>query len=86
MVHNWTEKDVAGQPVKAQGYFNAWPEIVRTKEEIRDGEPMPLRLRATPDAILRMEQTLKWISHEWRSVNSSGIVLHANAGKPFAGS
>ncbi len=70
MEHNWTKKDVADQfeeaistlkklpPVRVQGYFNTWPEIVRAPKEIATGEPMSLCLRATPDAISRMEQTL----------------------------
>jgi hypothetical protein len=89
MGHNWTEKDVAGQfeesistlkklpPVRAQGYFNAWPEIVRTPEEIAAGEPMPLRLRATPDAISRMEQTLRWIT--WVDVEERRLIWNRAA-------
>lgn len=89
MEQTWTEKDVASQfeeaiatmkklpPVRAQGYASAWPEIVRTPEEIAAGEPMPLRLRATPDAISRMEQTLRWIT--WVDVEERKLIWHRAA-------
>ncbi|WP_244427590.1 DUF6362 family protein [Bartonella queenslandensis] len=48
--------------VRARGYFNAWPEIVRSREEIADGEIQPLRLQATTQAVSRMEETLQWVS------------------------
>ena len=63
--------------MRAQGYFNAWPEIVRTPEEIAAGEPMPLRLRATPDAISRMEQALRWIT--WVDVEERRLIWHRAA-------
>ncbi|MCG7878643.1 MAG: DUF6362 family protein [Candidatus Thiodiazotropha endolucinida] len=51
--------------------------IVRTPEEIAAGEPMPLRLRATPDAISRMEQTLRWIT--WVDVEERRLIWHRAA-------
>ena len=52
----WTADDVADHfeeafrtlrklpPVKAKGYFNAWPEIARTSREIAAMEPQPMRV------------------------------------------
>ena len=31
-------------PVKAQGYFSTWPDIVRTSREIAAMEPQPMRV------------------------------------------
>lgn len=54
----WTADDVADHfeeafrtlrklpPVKAQGYFNTWPDIVRTSREIAAMEPPPFLARA----------------------------------------
>ncbi len=47
--------------VKAQGYFNAWPDIVYTEIEIIRMDKKTKTWRATPDAITRMEEVLKWI-------------------------
>ena len=70
----WTVTDVADRfeeaaqtlkrmpPVKVQGYFNAWPEIVRTVMEQLQADRLPMRLGPpTPDAISRMEETIQWI-------------------------
>ena len=40
-------------------------------------EPMPLRLRATPDQITRMEQTLRWAI--WVEVNERKLIWHRAA-------
>ena len=48
-------------PVKAQGYFNTWPEIVRTSREIAFMEPEPMRIRPSAAAITRLEQTFDWV-------------------------
>jgi len=48
--------------VTMRGYFNAWPPIVRSVEELRDAEPEPLRLGPpSPEKISRMDETLQWI-------------------------
>lgn len=48
-------------PVKQQGYFNAWPDMVYSEKEKMFMEKMPIKLRATPDAISRLEQTFDWM-------------------------
>ena len=77
-MHRWTDKTVAKQfeeavstlkklPAgKLQGYARAWPEVMHSRDEIALSDPLPLRLKATPDAITRMEQTFQWIT--WVSV------------------
>ncbi len=48
--------------VKVQGYFSVWPEIVYTEIEILQQAKKPFRLGPPlPDAIDRMEETLRWI-------------------------
>ncbi len=65
----WTAGDVAEHfeeafrtlrklpPVKARGYFSAWPDTVRTSREIAAMEPQPLRVSPSAAAITRLEQT-----------------------------
>ena len=48
-------------PVKVQGYFSSWPQIIYEKGDLADQEPK-LTKRPAPDpkAISRMEETLGW--------------------------
>lgn len=47
---------------KVQGYFNAWPTIIRTTVEQMDMEAEPLRLGPpSAEAIAKMEETIQWI-------------------------
>jgi len=48
-------------PVRVPGYFNSWPAIVRTKQEIAAMEAQPMRFCASPAAISRLEQTFDWV-------------------------
>ena len=48
-------------PVKVQGYFNTWPDIVRTSREIAAMEPQPMRVWPSAAAITRLEQTFDWV-------------------------
>ncbi len=48
-------------PVKARGYFNTWPDIIRTRREIADMEPEPKRVWPSAAAITRLEQTFDWM-------------------------
>lgn len=70
---NWTAEGVADHfeeafrtlhklpPVKAQGFSNAWPQIIRTSREIAAMEPEPMRVWPSPSAITRLEQTSDWV-------------------------
>ena len=69
----WTIEDVAARfeeaastgrrlpPVRVQGYFNTWPDIVRTSREIEAMEPQPMRVWPSAAAITRLEQTFDWV-------------------------
>ena len=48
-------------PVRAQGFFNAWPQIVRTSREIAAMEPEPMRVWPSAAALTRLEQTSDWV-------------------------
>lgn len=73
MRDNWTAKDVALHfeeaiytlkklpPVRVQGYFNAWPDMRYSPQEIIQMEVKPMRLQATAQAISRLEQTFDWM-------------------------
>ena len=68
----WTADDVADHfeeafrtlrklpPVKAQRYFGAWPQVLRTKREIAAMEPEPMRVWPSAAAITRLERTFDW--------------------------
>ncbi|MGE0666175.1 MAG: DUF6362 family protein [Sphingomonadales bacterium] len=70
---NWTADTVAAHfaeafqtlrclpPVRVPGYFNSWPAIVRTKQEIAAMEAQPMRFTPSPAAISRLEQTFDWV-------------------------
>jgi len=74
MGDKWTHEKVADHfeeaiqtlkrlpPVKVKGYFNVWPEVVHTPNELMFQEAFPIRLRAAPDAISRLEQTFEWMT------------------------
>lgn len=70
---DWTADDVADHfaeafrtlrklpPVKVQGYFGAWPQILRSAREIAAMEPEPMRVWPSAAAITRLEQTFGWV-------------------------
>jgi len=47
---------------RSLGYVSYWPEIKYDQRELARQEAPPLRLRATPDQITRLEETLTWIT------------------------
>lgn len=48
--------------VRVQGYFNAWPPIIRTTMEVLQMEVEPIRLGPpSAEAISNMEETIGWI-------------------------
>lgn len=70
---DWTADDVADHfaeafrtlrklpPVKVQGYFGTWPQILRSAREIAAMEPEPMRVWPSAAAITRLEQTFGWV-------------------------
>ncbi|MBN66022.1 MAG: RNA polymerase subunit sigma [Rickettsiales bacterium] len=70
----WTVTDVADRfeeaaqtlrrmpPVKVQGYFNVYPDVIRTSIELMQADVLPMRLGPpSAEAISRMEETIQWI-------------------------
>ena len=49
-------------PVRVQGYFNAWPDIVYSEIEIMRMDKKSKTWPATPDAISRMQETVLWLN------------------------
>ncbi len=73
MSDKWTVDMVSGRleeavttlkrlpPIRAHGYFNLWPDIMYHPNELLFQEARPIRLRAAPDAISRLEATFGWM-------------------------
>ena len=59
-------------PVKQRGYFNSWPDIIYTPNELLFQEKFPKKLLATPEAIKRLEQTFEWIN--WITVEERKLI------------
>jgi hypothetical protein len=69
----WTEESVADHfreavltlkrlpPVKARGFANSWPEVLRSEKEIMAMTPEPMRVWPSASAISRLEQTADWM-------------------------
>ena len=90
---NWTADDVADHleeafrtlrklpPVKVQGYFGTWPQILRSAREIAAMEPEPMRVWPSAAAITRLERTFDWVL--WiapAGVFALALVVGARAG------
>ncbi len=48
-------------PVKQRGYFNLWPDVVYTPNEILFQEKTPNKCKATPEAISRIDKVFDWL-------------------------
>ncbi|MET4701718.1 hypothetical protein ABIE65_004766 [Constrictibacter sp. MBR-5] len=68
-------------PVRVQGYFNRWPEIVRSSREIAAMEPQPMRIWPSTAAIARLEQTFDWV--HWIDVDERKVVWSRAARVPW---
>jgi len=68
-------------PVKVQGYFNTWPEVLRTSREIAAMEPQPMRVWPAAAAITRLEQTFDWVL--WIGVEERKLVWWRAARVPW---
>jgi len=89
-VNLWTANDVVERfreavltlkklpPVKVQGYYSVWPAIKLTPLEILQQDKKPLRLRALPDAISRLDEVLTWLP--WLSVDERRLVWQRASG------
>ena len=59
-------------PVKVRGYFNLWPDVGYHPNELLFQEPVRLKLRANPDAISRLDETLTWL--QWVTVEERKLL------------
>ena len=46
--------------LQSQGYFSAWPDVLRSSREIARQEPKPMKVLPSPQAISRMEEAITW--------------------------
>ena len=81
----WTIEDVAARfedaattgrrlpPVRVQGYFNTWPQIVRQQWELFSAdEPVYRPFPPSPEAVEQMLETMRWVL--WLEVEQRHLV------------
>lgn len=68
-------------PVRVTGYFNAWPEILRSAKEIAAMTPEPMRVLPSTGAITRLEQTFDWML--WITVEERKLIWLRAARVPW---
>ena len=59
-------------PVQQRGYFNSWPDVIYSPNELLFQEKKVKRLPATPEAINRLEQTFEWMI--WLEVDERKLI------------
>ncbi len=82
---SWTIEDVASRfheavvtarrlpPVRVQGYFNTWPQIVRQPWEMLGLEDQGYRpFPPSPQAVERMLEVMRWV--QWLEVEQRHLV------------
>lgn len=68
-------------PVRVTGYFNAWPEVLRSAKEIAAMEPEPMRVLPSTSAITRLERTFDWML--WITVEERKLIWLRAARVPW---
>ena len=68
-------------PVRVTGYFNAWPEVLRSAKEIAAMEPQPMRVLPSTGAITRLERTFDWML--WITVDERKLIWLRAARVPW---
>ena len=68
-------------PVRVTGYFNAWPEVLRSAKEIAAMEPEPMRVLPSTGAITRLERTFDWML--WITVEERKLIWLRAARVPW---
>ena len=58
--------------VQQRGYFNSWPDMIYSPNELLFQEKKTKRLVATPESITRLEQTFEWIN--WITVEERKLI------------
>jgi hypothetical protein len=59
-------------PIIQKNYFNSWPDIIYSPNELIFQEKKPMQMRATPEAISRLEQTFEWMT--WLEVEERKLI------------
>ena len=59
-------------PVRVQGYFSAWPEIVQSFADKVGQQPKPMRLQPSPRAITQAEEAMLWL--RWLETEDARLV------------
>jgi hypothetical protein len=59
-------------PVRQRGYFNSWPDVIYSPNELLFQEKKAKRILATPEAISRLEKTFEWMS--WLEINERKLI------------
>jgi hypothetical protein len=67
--------------VKVQGYFNAWPGIVHTPQELMLMEARSTKVLPSADAISRLGQALEWM--QWLTIKERKLVWARAARVPW---
>jgi hypothetical protein len=67
--------------VTVQGYFNSLPDIVHTPNELMLMEARPTKVKARPDEISRLEQSLEWM--RWLTVKERKLIWRRAAKTPW---
>jgi hypothetical protein len=65
-------------PVKVQGYFNAWPDMVYSEIEIMRMDRKPKKLAVTAEAISRMEEAVSWVNLLKKADERQMVWMRAN--------
>lgn len=68
-------------PVMTQGYYNLWPDIKYSKIELLMQKPGPIRLKALPEDISKLEETMQWIV--WVDIPERKLIWQRAARVPW---
>ena len=90
----WTVEDVAARfeeaartgsrlpPVRVQGYYNLWPQILREPwERLAAEDRRGHRLPPTPEEVERMLETMRWV--HWLEVDQRHLVWMRSDREPW---
>lgn len=64
-----------------KGCSSSWPDVLYSGRELAFQEQKPMRLKATPDAISRLEKALEWIM--WLEISERRLIWWRAANRPW---
>ena len=77
--NNLTLKRLPSSMLK--GYSSSWPDVLYSGRELAFQEQKPMSLKATPDAISRLEKALEWIM--WVEISERRLIWWRAANRPW---